>query len=190
MTRKRSQREIVRLSIKRQDVEPRAARRMDVRSDTYLDDLHLYVQAAMGWENDHLWGFDARRYGQRAHWSPEEFDDELDATLLDVIAFLQGKPEFIHVYDYGDSWRHGIRIGQVRPARDDRRYRYLVSRTGRCPLEGIGGVREYAEFLRGFEDPNSTYRENCPEVYKRYPTWDPDDALLDARSSRLAQFSE
>lgn len=189
MAPKRNQRDIVRLSITLQYVEPRVARRMDVHSDTYLHDLHLYLQAAMGWDNDHVWGFDARRYGQRAHWGPEEFDDELDTTLLDVIAFLKGKREFTYIYDYGDYWEHKIRFGKIQSARGDRRYPYLVSGTGRCPLEDIGGVWGYAEFLQGFEDPNSAYRENYPEIYEGYPTWDPDDAELDTRRSRLAHFS-
>ena len=190
MTRKRNQFDIVRLSITLQYVEPRVARRMDVPSDTYLDDLHLYIQAAMGWDNDHVWGFDARRYGQRDHWSPEEYDDEFDVTLLDVIAFLKGKREFTYVYDYGDHWEHKIRIGKIQPARDDRHYPYLVSGTGRCPLEDIGGVWGYAEFLRAFDDPNSEYREYFPDWYTGDKTWDPEDAELDERRSRLAQFGE
>ena len=186
-TRKR---EIVRLSISLQNVEPRVARRVDVPSDTYLDDLHLYIQAAMGWDNEHLWGFDARRHGQRAHWSPDECDDEFDATLLDVIDFLQGKPEFTYVYDYGDFWRHGVRIGKIQPARNDRRYPYLVSGTGRCPLEDIGGVWGYGEFLRAFEDSNSEFRECYPDLFEGDANRDPEDAELDARKSSLARFSE
>ena len=135
-----NRRDIVRLSITLQYVEPRVARLMDVPLDTYLDNLHLYIQAAMGWGNDHAWGFDARRYGQGAHRGPEEWDEQLDETLLDVIAFLKGKREFTYVYDYGDRWEHRIRIGTIQPARDDRRYPYLVSGTGHCPLEDSGGV--------------------------------------------------
>ena len=55
MARKRNRRDIVRLSITLLHVEPKVARRMDVPLDTYLDDLHLYIQAAMGWDNDHAW---------------------------------------------------------------------------------------------------------------------------------------
>ena len=49
----------------------------------------------MGWRNCHLWGFSANRYGQQAHWSPDE-GEHLDATLADVINFLDDKPEFIY----------------------------------------------------------------------------------------------
>ena len=188
MPRKPRQRNIVRLSITLKYVEPKVARRMDVPLDTRLDDLHLYIQAAMGWDDDHLWGFEARRYGKRALWGPDEFLADCDGTLPDVINFLQGNQEFTYKYDYGDSWDHRIRIGKVQPARDDRRYPYLVSGTGRCPLEDIGGAWGYSEFLRGFEDPDSEYREYYPELYESYKTWDPEDAELDERRSRLAHY--
>lgn len=190
MARKRNRRDVVRLSITLLHVEPKVARRMDVPLDTYLDDLHLYIQAAMGWDNDHAWGFDARRYGQRVVWGPEDWDDVLDETLLDVITFLKGKREFTYVYDYGDHWDHRIRIGRIQPARDDRRYPYLVSGTGRCPLEDIGGVWGYHEFMRAFDDPSSQYREYFPDLYKEGKTWDPEDADLEARRARLAPFSD
>ena len=83
-----------------------------------------------------------------------------------------------------------LRIGRIQPARDDWHYPYLVSGTGRCPLEDIGGVWGYAEFLRAFDDPNSEYREYFPDWYTGDETWDPEDAELDERRSRLAQFGE
>ena len=188
MAWKSNQRNIIRLSITIQYVEPKVARKMDVLAATHLDNLHLYIQAAMGWENDHMWGFDAQRHGKRAHWSPEDWDDALDETLLDIIAFLEGKPEVTYVYDYGDYWEHKIRIGTIQPARDDRCYPYLVSGTGHCPLEDIGGASGHAEFLQAFENPNSEYRECFPNLYTGNTTWDPEDADLDARKLCLAQF--
>ena len=190
MARKRTRSEIVRLSITLQYVQPRVARRMDVPANTNLEHLHLYIQAAMGWENCHLWGFDAKRHGERSHWSLDEFDAEMDATLLDVIDFLQGRPEFTYTYDYGDSWTHRIRAGKIQPARTDRRYPYLVSGTGRCPPEDIGGAWGYGDFLRAFEDPTSEYREYYPEYFEGDETWDPDDAELDARRAELARFAQ
>ena len=80
MAWKRNQLDIVRLSITLLHVEPRVARRMDVPAHTHLDDLHLYIQAAMGWGNCHLWEFMARRYGDVANWYREDYESELDAT--------------------------------------------------------------------------------------------------------------
>ncbi len=181
MAPKRNQTDIFRLSITLQRVEHKITRRMDVPTDTCLDDLHYYIQAAMGWDNDHTWGFEARRYGRRAYWSPEHWDDVVEETIHDVIAFLQGNRDFTYVYDFGDHWEHRIRIGKAQPARDDRRYPYLVSGTGRCPIEDIGGGWGYQEFLRGLEDPNSPYREEFADLYKGNTAWDPEDAQLETR---------
>ena len=189
MAERRNRFDIVRLSITLQNVKPRVARRMDVPANTHLDELHLYIQAAMGWDNDHAWGFSARRHGRVAHWSPDDFDSELDATLLDVIGFLDGKADCTYIYDFGDSWRHGIRIGRIQPARDDRSYPYLVSGTGRCPMEDIGGAWGYAEFLQAFDDPDSELRERFPDLFEE-GGWDPEDAELDERRASLARFGE
>ena len=190
MARKRSQVGIVRLSITLLYVEPKVARRMDVYADTQLYSLHDYIQAAMGWDDWHLWGFDAIRYGERAHWSPdEEFGAGADATLFEVMDFLEGKQEFTYTYDYGDSWKHKIRIGKIQPAREDRRYPYLVSGTGRCPPEDIGGEWGYADFLQALENPDSEYREDYAGYIEGYKNWDPEDAQLDARRSKLEPYS-
>ncbi len=186
MVRKRN---IVRLSITLLHVEPKVARRMDVYADTTLEELHYYLQAAMGWENCHLWGFDARRYGERAHWGDDEFGEGGDQTILDVLDFLRGNADFTYIYDYGDSWTHRIRIGKIQPARTDRRYPYLVSGVGRCPLEDIGGAWGYWEFLQAFKDPDSEYREYYPGYFEGDDAWDPEDAQLGERRAELERYS-
>ncbi|MCY4460659.1 MAG: plasmid pRiA4b ORF-3 family protein [Albidovulum sp.] len=191
MAKKRNKFGIVRLNITLLYVSPKVTRRMDVPSDTNLEDLHYYIQAAMGWDNDHLWGFEARRHWQRAHWSIDFFDDDstLDANILDVLSFLAGKSEFTYIYDFGESWTHRIRIGKIQPARDDRCYPYLVSGTGRCPPEDIGGAWGYQALLNALDDPDAEFRIDYPGFFQDGRTWDPDDAELEARRADLARYS-
>ena len=56
----------IRLKVTLVDAEPAVWRRLLVTEDTTLGDLHMAVQAAMGWENSHLHLFEAgrARYGQ------------------------------------------------------------------------------------------------------------------------------
>ena len=191
MGQTRTRIEIVRLSITLLKVHPRVARRMDVPVNTHLDVLHQYVQAAMGWNNDHAWGFEARSSGQRMHWSPDEWEDEeLDETLLDILAVLHGKREFTYIYDFGDQWVHRIRAGKIQLAREDRRYPYLVSGTGRCPIEDIGGFWGYSSFLEACRDPNSEFWKTLPDLYEDGLKWDPTDAQLEERRKSLAYHSE
>ncbi len=109
---------------------------------------------------------------------------------MDVISFLRGRPYFTYIYDYGDSWTHRIRVGKTQPPRKDRKYPYLVSGTGRCPLEDIGGAWGYGDFLDAFDDPDSDYREYYPQYFDGSDSWDPNDAELDVRRTALARFSQ
>ena len=187
--------EIVRLSITLRYVEPKVSRRIDVFANTNLDDLHCCIQAAMGWKDCHLWGFEATRYGQVVEWfadgSNSPFGEprlDTDITILDVIYFLQGKPEFTYIYDYGDSWTHKIHIGKIQPTHKDRQYPFLVSGRGRCPPENIGGAWGYSDFLAAFDDPSSEYREYYPFYFDGSEIWDPEDAELDRRRVSLAHL--
>jgi len=94
MVRKRN---IVRLSITLLHVEPKVARRMDVYADTTLEELHYYLQAAMGWENCHLWGFDARRYGERAHWGDDEFGEGDGQPIVCFRDVLRSDADFTYI---------------------------------------------------------------------------------------------
>ena len=60
--------DIARLRIELDEVEPRVFRRVEVPVDIRLDRLHLVIQAAMGWENYHLWEF---RRGDAAWGIPD-----------------------------------------------------------------------------------------------------------------------
>lgn len=55
------------------DIEPAIWRRVDVPVTASLKILHEVVQGAMGWENCHLWHFEAgdQRYGLPDPLSPE-----------------------------------------------------------------------------------------------------------------------
>ncbi|MDE0113490.1 MAG: hypothetical protein OXN84_14560 [Albidovulum sp.] len=104
--------------------------------------------------------------------------------------FLEGKPGFILIYDYGDPWTHRIRIGNAGPPRDDRHYPNLISVGGRCPLGEIGGVLGYEKFLLAFGNPDSEFRDYYPGICDGTETWDPGDAELDERRASPARFSQ
>ena len=188
MARKAKIQSIYRLTITLLYVDPKVVRRLDVPVGMRLDDLHIFIQAAMGWHDCHLWGFHTSRYGERRYWSPDEYGDEVRETIDDVLSSLRGKREFEYLYDYGDNWSHRVRVGKAQRARVDRTYPYLVGGTGKCPLEDIGGVWGYAEFLNAFDDPDSEYREYYPEFFENGEPYDPEDAELEKRINRVERL--
>lgn len=52
---------VIHLKITLQDTEPLIWRRIEVPATMTLKDLHTIIQAAMGWQNAHLFRFEAGR---------------------------------------------------------------------------------------------------------------------------------
>jgi Plasmid pRiA4b ORF-3-like protein len=125
--------EIARLRIELDGVRPRVVRRLEVPIDVRLDDLHLVFQAAMGWENYHLFEFRAGR----AAWG--EPDPEWDspgsgplpakkATIADLLG--HGREGFKYFYDFGDDWQHTVTLEAVAEAVPDVAYPRLLAAEG------------------------------------------------------------
>jgi Plasmid pRiA4b ORF-3-like protein len=75
---------IVQIKIKLLGVtKPPVWRRVQLRADTRLDQLHEIIQAALGWENYHLhaFTFGEERFGPRDPELMLDFSDERKVTL-------------------------------------------------------------------------------------------------------------
>ncbi|TNC42507.1 plasmid pRiA4b ORF-3 family protein [Rubellimicrobium rubrum] len=103
---------ILRLIVVLEDVTPRVSRTLTVPADLRLDRLHLVLQAAMGWENQHLYIFEAgpHRWSlPEPHLGPGALP-VTKATLQDVLA-AEGNGPLVYTYDFGDNWRHRLAAG-------------------------------------------------------------------------------
>ena len=91
---------ILRLTAVLEDVTPCVSRTLMVPSDLRLDRLHLVLQAAMGWENQHLYSFES---GSR-RWSLPDPHLGLDAlpaskaTIQQALA-AAGHTPLVYTYD-------------------------------------------------------------------------------------------
>ncbi|MEQ8667649.1 MAG: plasmid pRiA4b ORF-3 family protein [Pirellulales bacterium] len=137
-----------------------------------LDDLHKWVQTAMGWENAHLHRFDI----QRKHYGdPEMLDDgfgetrvidSLGVQLADLFDRPRPAKRFTYEYDFGDGWMHELEFeGIVDPPRGKKPPCCLEGERA-CPPEDCGGVWGYAHLLDVLADPNH-------EEYEQYAEWFP-----------------
>jgi len=77
---------IVSLKVTLRDIKPPIWRRLLVPGTMTLGDLHQAVQAAMGWDNDHLHAFDiaGRQYGDR-----DTVDDVADENRLTLNSLIK-----------------------------------------------------------------------------------------------------
>lgn len=158
--------EILHLSVTLEDIEPRVFRVIMVPADMRLDRLHLVIQAAMGWENRHLWEFVAGeiRWGDPDPEFGMEVRPATRAVLKDAID-QAGVGQLRYVYDFGDNWVHLIEAKASGGAKPGHLYPRLVEVEGRCPPEDVGGLPGYEEFLEAVTDPRHPDHEQMTRWY-------------------------
>src|ERR1700730_12600465 len=81
-------------------ISPLVWRRLLVRGDTSIADLHRTLQVAFGWSDEHLHRFviHGRRYGA------DSLFDSRRVRLADL--GLRFRECFVYEYDFIDSWQH------------------------------------------------------------------------------------
>lgn len=150
---------IYQLKISLKYIRPPIWRRVQVKSNITLEQLHLIIQAAMGWYNCHLhsWTIAGLEYGQPAPEYGAEVCDEKTVKLSKVVT--SEKFKFAYTYDFGDCWEHEILVEKILPA-DHNSYPICLTGKRACPPEDCGGPWGYAELLSILNDPeNPEYEE-------------------------------
>jgi len=144
----------LRLRVTLLNVEPPVWREVLVPVDLTFAQLHKVLQAAMGWEDDHMHEFEVGedRIGPPA---PQDFfagdeppRDERKTRLGEI---LDGHRKFRYWYDFGDDWWHAIEIRKSAP--DEGSGPRLLAGEGACPPEDCGGPYGYADLLQALADP-------------------------------------
>lgn len=131
--------------------KPPIWRRLEVPSTITLEKLHLVIQAAFGWENYHLWVFDA---GSGRYGLP---DRELEirsaaAKRLKDVAPRRGD-RLSYTYDFGDNWVHDLLVEEVLTAEPEFTYPRCVTGRRAGPPEDCGGMWGYEELIDVLADP-------------------------------------
>jgi hypothetical protein len=147
---------IARVRITLDDVEPTILRRIEAPLDIRLERLHLTIQAAMGWDNKHLYEMRAGDVGwstpyPEADWAGF-FVDAREVRLVDVIEVI-GTSGMKYLYDFGDGWEHTVRIERLFDPEPGITYPRLTEAKRRCPPEDVGGPLAYVEFVEAMQNP-------------------------------------
>jgi hypothetical protein len=105
--------EVYQLRIALREISPAIWRRVLVRSDSTIADLHYTLQLAMGWTDSHLTRFiiHGKDYGVY-HMGGMSFTDDPPRVRLADFRF-RVKERFLYEYDFGDGWQHDVRIEQM-----------------------------------------------------------------------------
>lgn len=123
-----------RLRVTLREVEPAVFRIVDVPATVTLHELHLLLQAALGWTDSHLHLFVT---GDAEYGEPDgDVRDEAAVPLSWMPA------AFAYHYDFGDGWEHDVVVVGPGDAQPGCRYG-----EGGCPPEDCGGPAGYADLL-------------------------------------------
>lgn len=92
-------------------------RRIEMRGDQSLDDLHGAIQDAFEWDDDHLYAFflSGRAWDEEtAYESPYGEGRSAAAYRLEQLSLVQGQ-SFLYIFDFGDELRHVVTVEAVVP---------------------------------------------------------------------------
>ncbi len=142
--------------------EPQVWRRIELDSETTLDEFHEILQVTFDWDDSHLHQFTA----DGCTFVP-------DHQLADSVGCAHAEDEseigdfltapgnrMIYEYDFGDGWRHVITLEKTSsPGTDEPAY--ITDGAGMAPLEDVGGPGGWLDFVAAVNDPDDP---RCQEL--------------------------
>lgn len=168
------------------DIQPPIWRLLRVPDAYTLHQLHRVLQVVFSRLDSHLYAFeiDGRRYQlPNPDWDLKA-EDSARTRLRDLE--LGAGAEFVYVYDFGDDWRHDVRVEKVMPMPPEHGRDWsprLLEGARAAPPEDVGGLPGYARMLEALADPghpeHGEFRRGLPSSYapERFDAWALDQAL-------------
>jgi hypothetical protein len=131
-------------------------RRILVPARLHLGKLHQILQSVMGWQTSHLHEFQIA--GKR--YSDPEFNDFVldeehrseDQATLKLAQVAKVADRFEYRYDFGDGWRHELKIENILDPDPNFAYPICIGGEGACPPEDCGGIGGYVNLLAKLKD--------------------------------------
>lgn len=151
--------EVYQLHVWIRQISPMIWRRLLVRSDSTITDLHFTLQIAFGWSDDHLNQFHihGQDYGVY-HDGGIIFSDNPDLVRLSDFKFRKNE-RFLYEYDFGDRWQHEVRVEKCLALESKNTYPRCIGGKRRSPPEDCGGPLAY--MVRRDEVPLRNYGQVC-----------------------------
>lgn len=166
-----------RLKVTLRGSRPPIWRRLEVRGDTTLFQLHQILQVVMGWTDSHLHQF--RRgttyYGEPDPEFGEPRENERRVRLSEVLR--KPRDRMVYEYDFGDGWEHDVVRESDASKTAGGSHPRVVAGQGACPPEDVGGLGGYYGFLEAIRNPKHPEHHDMLEWCGKH--FDPDAFDLD-----------
>jgi hypothetical protein len=129
-----------------QELEEEVSRTFEVEGRYTLYDLHLDIQHAFNWDNDHMFSFylSGRLFDRENEYSGDPLGGHITAglkvptrsaakTQLRDLELTENST-FLYLFDYGDELVHEVMVQQIRDKNDeDKKLPTIVSEIGTPP---------------------------------------------------------
>src|SRR5690625_2021442 len=162
----------------------KAVRKLIVPADLEFTRLHKVLQSVFDWDNYHLYNFSF--FGEQKRrkivltvpfeedWGSEDIVS-IDGHVLSE--FMEKYERVVYTYDFGDNWRHEIKLLRV-IEEFDKESPYLLEASGQTPPEYVGGVGGFLEFREIVMNPDHPRYEEM-RAWARF--WSPELSVWQKR---------
>jgi hypothetical protein len=185
-------------------ISPMIWRRLLVRYDSTIADLHYYIQIAMGWEDIHLNQFMIRGvpYGVY-HSCGMSFSDNPNRVYLRDFQFHINE-RFIYEYDFFAHWEHEIRLEKKLPINPKIKYPICIGGNHVAPPEDCGNIENFMEMEEHYKPQNLLFelmekveecesdeceREDLEEIIENWEDWQSRQFSLKAINNELQEYA-
>lgn len=129
------------------EIKPLIWRKIVVKPDVNLYDLHKIIQTTMGWYNSHLHQF----FDGDFIYAPKEMglDDCQDSKTVKLNKLLKEAGDNLsYTYDFGDGWEYEILLEEILQEDEKNQLPRCIGGKRNCPPEDCGGPWGYMDFLK------------------------------------------
>jgi hypothetical protein len=159
------------------DSDPPIWREIEVPLAMTLKQLHRAIQAAMEWEDAHLWEFTVGR---------ERIASSRTARLTLQDLLRPRVTKLGYTYDMGDCWEHQLTLTKPRPADPALVYPRYLAGENPAPPEDCGGIPGFYTQLEALADPNHPDHDGAKEWFGDFDPNRFDDQPVKDRLARIA----
>src|SRR5579863_1162597 len=124
-------------------ISPMIWRRLLIRNDSSVADLHHFLQISFGWSDFHLHRFliYGKQFGVYRTGGPV-FDEDAEKVRLSDFRF-RIRERFLYEYDFGDNWQHDITLEKILLAEPKGIYPTCIAGKRSAPPEDCGGPWQF-----------------------------------------------
>lgn len=176
------------------ELKPPVWRRLVLRGDLLLDEVHEVLQAAFGWQDHHLhkfWPGPDKQVWQGPSFLTEydlsEGEEGVPESEVQLDQLLREKGDrLFYTYDFGDDWTCTIKLESVGPLDEDAPTAVCTGGRMAGPLEDCGGEPGHQELVEAYlADPSLRALDRERRDWLP-PGWDPTAFDLEEVGHRLS----